>query len=75
MKESTHTVDPLRLTLTEAAAATFLGISESSLRKGRMNGKRAKHIEPPPYVKLGRRVIYLIPDLYAYLERHRAQAR
>jgi len=56
--------------LTEAQAATFLGISVSSLRKSRMNGTRVNYLPPPPHIKLGRRVIYREADLDAYLEAH-----
>ncbi len=58
--------------LSEAEAADFLGISVSSLRKSRMNGPRANHLPPPPYVKLGRRVIYRSADLMRFLEDHLA---
>ena len=54
--------------LNEAQAALYLGISESALRKSRMNGPRANHLPPPPYVKLGRRVIYRPADLDSLLE-------
>ena len=67
--------ESVRRALNEAEAATFLGISTSSLRKGRMNGTRANHLAPPPFVRLGRRVVYLIDDLGAYLEKHRAPSR
>ena len=58
--------------LNEAEAADFLGISTSSLRKSRSRQTTAKRIEPPPYVKLGRRIVYLVPDLEQYLLAHRA---
>ena len=54
--------------LSETEAANFLGISVSSLRKSRMNGARTNHLPPPPYVKLGRRVIYRSADLVKFLE-------
>ena len=57
MKEVTS-----RPSLNEAEAANYLGISVSALRKSRMNGPRANHLPPPPYVKLGRRVIYRAAD-------------
>lgn len=57
--------------LNEAQAACFLGISVSSLRKSRMNGQRTGHLPPPPHIKLGRRVVYLRDDLYAYQAQHR----
>lgn len=58
----------LHQNLSEGEAADFLGISISSLRKSRMNGPRANYLPPPPYVKLGRRVIYRVADLAAFLE-------
>jgi predicted DNA-binding transcriptional regulator AlpA len=61
----------LRSVLDEVEAAAYTGLSESSLRKGRMNGKRAGYVEPPPYLKLGRRVGYLRSDLDAWLLSHR----
>jgi len=63
MKEVTS-----RPSLNEAEAANYLGISVSALRKSRMNGPRANHLPPPPYVKLGRRVIYRAADLARFLE-------
>ncbi len=54
--------------MNEAAAALYLGISVSALRKSRMYGTRKNHLPPPPYVKLGRRVIYRFADLARFLE-------
>jgi len=68
------TVTQLNLVLTEKEAARFLAISVSSLRKARMNGARANHLPPPPFVRLGRRVVYRVEDLNAYLEQHRVDA-
>ncbi len=59
--------------LDEVSAATYTGLSISSLRKGRMNGKRNNHVLPPPYLKLGRRVAYLKTDLDAWLLSHRVE--
>ena len=57
-----------RPNINEADAAAYLGISVSALRKSRMNGNRANHLPPPPYIKLGRRVIYRVEDLVHFLE-------
>ena len=75
MTENDTTAAIARGVLSEMETARFLGISASSLRKGRMNGTRQNHLPPPPFVKLGRRVIYLIDDLRDYLEQHRAPVR
>lgn len=65
--------DLLRAVLDEIEAAAYTGISISSLRKGRMNGKRDNYVEPPPYLKLGRRIGYLRADLDAWLMSHRVE--
>lgn len=57
-----------RPSMNETEAANYLGISVSALRKSRMNGPRTNHLPPPPYVKLGRRVIYRSADLARFLE-------
>jgi excisionase family DNA binding protein len=48
--------------ITTAEAARFLGLSESTLAKMRLNGNG------PVYCKLGRRVVYRQPDLEEWLE-------
>lgn len=62
-----------RAVLDEIEAAAYIDISISSLRKGRMNGKRDNYVEPPPYLKLGRRIGYLRADLDAWLLSHRVE--
>ena len=57
----------------EFDAATYLGISPSTLRKSRMNGRREGHMPAVPFVRAGRRVIYLISDLDHWLEVHKVQ--
>jgi hypothetical protein len=57
--------------LSEAQASKYLGISRSSLRQGRMDGVRHNRMPPPPFVQLGRKIIYLIDDLDQWLEQHR----
>ena len=57
--------------LSEELAATYSGVSVSALRKARMDGGRICHLPPPPYVRLGRKVIYLIDDLDHWLESNR----
>lgn len=65
--------DLLRAALDEIEAAAYINLSISSLRKGRMNGKRHNYVEPPPYLKLGRRIVYLKADLDAWLLSHRVE--
>lgn len=52
-------------------AAEYLGIAESTLRQGRMDGRRENRILPPPYIKCGKKIIYLRDDLDLWLEAHR----
>jgi predicted DNA-binding transcriptional regulator AlpA len=49
-------------TLTPDAAAEFLGLASSTLAKMRLSGNG------PVYCKLGRRVVYRMEDLEAWLE-------
>lgn len=59
--------------LTQAQAAAYCGISEHTLREGRLTGKRANRMSVPRHTALGpRRVVYLIEDLDAWLEKRRA---
>ena len=70
-KES-PTPDRFSPNMNEADAAFYLGISVSALRKSRMNGPRSNHLPPPPYIKLGRRVLYRAADLEKFLEENLA---
>ena len=72
---SSQSLELLRAALSEREASLFLGLSESILRKSRMNGRRENYLPPPPYIRIGRRVVYLVDDLRSYLEQHRAPAR
>lgn len=47
-------------------AAQYLGLAPATLEKDRVNGLLAI-----PYLKLGRRVVYDIEDLEAWVARHR----
>lgn len=57
--------------INEEEAARFLGISRSALRKGRMVGRRDAQMSSPPFVKMGRRVLYLVDDLENWLRKFR----
>jgi hypothetical protein len=61
----------IRRGLSEIEAAEYTGLSRSTLRQGRMYGPRLAHVPPPPFVKVGRKVIYLRDDLDHFLEIHR----
>jgi excisionase family DNA binding protein len=49
-----------------AQAAEYLGIQAQTLAAWRMTGRHKI-----PYIKMGRRVVYLQSDLDAYLSSHR----
>lgn len=57
--------------VSEGDAANYLNLSVSALRKSRMNGFRENHLPPPPFVRVGRRILYLIDDLDRWLESNR----
>jgi hypothetical protein len=46
-------------------------MSRSFLRQSRMNGKRQNRTAGPPFLKIGRKVLYLADDLDAWLLEHR----
>lgn len=55
----------------EQEAAYYIGVSRISLRQGRMEGRRKNRMTPPPYVRLGRKILYLKDDLDRWLEANR----
>jgi len=57
--------------LTEKQAAPYIGMSRSFLRQSRMNGRRQNRTSGPPFLKIGRKVLYLAEDLDAWLLEHR----
>ncbi len=57
--------------MTEKEAAPYIGMSRSFLRQSRMNGKREIRTPGPPYLKIGRKVLYLVEDLDDWLMEHR----
>lgn len=61
----------VRRCLTEKEAAPYIGMSRSFLRQSRMNGKRRNRTPGPPFIKIGRKVLYLEDDLNAWLEENR----
>lgn len=58
-------------TLTEAQASAYLGVSSATLRQGRCDGRRNNRMPPPPFVRLGRKILYLRDDLDQWLETYR----
>jgi hypothetical protein len=58
-------------TLSTLQAAEYLGVAEISLRQGRCDGYRQGRMQPPPYCRIGRKILYLRDDLDKWLESHR----
>ena len=55
-------------------AARYIGMSDSFLRKDRMNGKRDGYTPGPRWVRIGSRgVLYLKEDLDDWLDRLRTE--
>lgn len=59
------------ITLSEIDAAIYLGISRIALRQGRCEGRRKNRMPPPPYVRAGRKILYIKKDLDLWLESNR----
>ena len=57
--------------MTEEQAAVYLGVSTSTLRHGRCEGFRNGRMSPPPFVRLGRKIVHLRDDLDAWLAQNR----
>lgn len=62
-----------RKTLTEREAAAYLGVAASTLRQGRCEGRRENRMPPPPYVRIGRKILYICEDLDLWLSTYRVQ--
>lgn len=56
-------------------AAVYLGISESALRQSRMDGPREGRLPPPPYVRLGRKIVYLKDEMDQWIDRLRGKQK
>ncbi len=57
--------------LSETEAARYVGMSQSYLRKARMEGNRDRHTPAPPFLRIGRKILYLRGDLDQWLRHHR----
>jgi len=62
-----------RRLLTDPEAATYLGVSISFLRQGRMEGRRATRSPGPPFIKMGKAIRYDLQDLDAWLAANRRE--
>jgi len=59
-----------RRALVEKTSANYIGTSRSFLRQDRMNGIQHNRTPGPRYVRIGRRIRYLIDDLDQWLTDH-----
>lgn len=64
---------PKRRLLTDPEAATYLGVSISFLRQGRMEGRRANRSPGPPFIKMGKAIRYDLQDLDTWLAANRCE--
>jgi predicted DNA-binding transcriptional regulator AlpA len=62
-----------RRAISEAEASEYLGVSRATLRQGRCDGRRDNRMPPPPYCKIGRKIVYLVDDLDTWLMAHRIE--
>jgi hypothetical protein len=60
-----------RTTLREPGAADYIGLTQAYLRATRSG----RGTPGPPYVRIGRTIVYRISDLDAWLEEHRVVPR
>lgn len=54
--------------LSTKETANLVQVSESILRKQRMDGHRAGHMPTIPYIKMGKTVRYRLSDINTWLE-------
>ena len=59
--------------LTPREAAQYIGMSESYLQQDRLHGPIGNRTPGPSFVRVGRKVRYLVEDLDAWLEEHRVK--
>ena len=78
---TTHTIDTHTDTapairpraIDTPAAARYMGISQEFLRQARIYGNRDGRTPGPPFIRIGRKVMYLVDDLDRWLEGRRVQ--
>jgi len=63
-------IEQAKRALSEAQAACYIGMSRSFLRQDRMNGHRENRTPGPRFIRIGKRIRYLVDDLDAFLEAH-----
>lgn len=66
----TEQIQAAKRAMSEIEAAIYIKMSRSFLRQDRMNGIRHTRTPGPRYVRIGRRIRYLIDDLDQWLLDH-----
>lgn len=69
------TCGPAPRAINEGNAAKYIGLGRSTLKEARLHGARKGRINPPPFLRLGNEIRYLIEDLDAWLMAHRVEVR
>ena len=52
-------------------AAVYTGVAPETLKQARLYGPRAGYIQSPPFVRTGRKILYLREDLDIWLASQR----
>lgn len=52
-------------------AAAYVGLAEITLRQLRIDGRRQNRVTPPPFYRIGRKILYSVADLDKWLAAHR----
>ena len=60
--------EALPLVVGDVKASEICGFSLSYFRKARSEGSPGGRTEGPPYIKLGKRVLYKVADLRAWVD-------
>ena len=55
------------------AAAKYMGLSQEFLRQSRIYGDRDGRTPGPSFIRIGRKVMYLVDDLDRWLEERRVE--
>lgn len=68
-KKNVEPIIKIKKTLNEADAAKYIGMSRSFLSQDRMHGHRENRTKGPRAIKIGRKILYEIDELDAWLKK------
>lgn len=63
--------EPIPVALDTIKTAKYTGLSESFFKKARVDGHLPGKTPSPPWLKIGKKVLYKIEDLDLWLNQHR----